>query len=726
MNKNLILPNFSPIKTIALGSLVGLLLIIYLTYFSLQQPWLGIHIQYQPGQPSLHVNKVFKNSPASNIISPGDEIIAVKKDNKIIAIDSLLNLQEPAFLPTYQAHNKFTQLQDEFYSIFNKGTFTLILKDKSVDISPQSSRPLSSLPFKSYWLIMFFGFTAFVIGLNIWSFRRGIIVSRILAVAGTGLFIGASFNAVTLAREIALSENFYYTISSISHFGIILLAFSTIAILWHYPHRISPFPATSIIYLVGLLIWINQTWQITLMPFHAYYFHFLIDFIFLAAFAIRQWHRARESTADQSALLWLLITLLISLGLTIVLFYIPTIYSAQPILPVSATYFSALLLFLGLAMGVVKFRLFDLPSVWMEVWVLIIGGGLLLLVDIALVYLIHLTSGVAFILSAMIVGWIYFPARQWLSINILKLKPKSIEHYFPLLIEQLITTQSSQSFDKKWNDILHEVFLPLEIKTLSEQQENIIISDNGIQLHVPSLDKKSSLLLIYKDLGNKLYTNNDIELCQSLYELTRYTANIKKDHEEGAHEERSRIARDLHDDIAAQLLTLIHRSKDNKTIEKSRSILKSLRQTIYSLDTDTSINLNAVLENIYQLCTEKTNLANLEFSWESIIFPDEIMLSTRQQINLHYCFDEILSNIIKYSNASKITLIVNMQNSILNIELCDDDLTAGNDNWRKDDGLNNITTRIQEINGDVRWYFNHHIGDTRAQQGCCINLKIPL
>ena len=378
-------------------------------------------------------------------------------------------------------------------------------------------------------------------------------------------------------------------------------------------------------------------------------------------------------------------------------------------------------------MGIIKYRLFNLPSIWMEAWIWVIGGSLLLFIDIALVYLLHLTSGFAFILSAIIVGWIYFPARHWISVNILKLKPKSIELYFPLLIDQLISAHSSKSFAKKWEDILIKVFQPLDVQYfIAEPVKKVITSNNGINLNVPSLDKESTILLSYKDSGNKLYTQNDARLCQSLYELTQYTANIKQEHEEGAQDERTRIARDLHDDIAAQLLTLIHRSRNKQTIDETRTILKTLRETIYSLDTNASINLLTVLENIYQHCNEKAKLDGLKLYWESVVNTNELYISPRQHINLQRSIEEILSNVIQHAKASQATVFISVNNRNLQIQCCDNGTAGEIDNWVKGNGMNNINTRMQEISGSVRWYHNIKSGTTRDKQGCCINLQFPI
>lgn len=726
MTNNLILPKISPIHIIGFGALLGILLITALTYFALQQPWLGIQLSPQPGSQVLLVHSVLKDSPAENKLKAGDTIIGFQHNNQFIPVDALHNIEEPAILASYEEHNAFIDAQETLAQLLKNNTITIQLQDKSIELKPAQQRPLSSLPFVNYWLIILCGFSSFIIGLNVWSFRRGQDVSRILAIAGSGLFFGSVFNAVTLSRELALPGEIYFNLSSAAHFGVMLFAFSAVATIWNYPRRVSDFPATTMIYLFFLLLWINQTWQIISMPFHVYYFHFLVDFMLLAAFAIRQWNQARDSAIDQAALQWLLFTLVVSLGITIAFFYIPTIYAAEALISIGATYFCALLVFLGLTMGIIKYRLFNLSSIWMEAWVWLIGGSILLLVDLALVYLLDLASGFALALSAVIVGWVYFPARQWISVNLLKLQPRSIEHYFPVLIEKLIAIESSKSLIEKWQDILQDIFSPLEISREEVPCEKIKITENGTNMLVPSLDNQATLVLNYRDHGKKLYTQNDVALCKGILELTRYTANIKVAHEEGAQNERKRIARDLHDDIAAQLLTLIHGSNDLQITDKAKQILKTLRETIYSLDVKAEVDIRTVLDQLYEIIHERTELANITLDWQVDRFNNNLSIRPRQHINLKRSIQEVLSNIIKHANASQVSVFIKINHNNLQVQICDDGIGGNIDHWVAGKGLNNIRTRISEIDGAVSWHHNAKSGINNAQQGCCVNLQFPL
>ena len=721
----LFLPRFSPLQLIGFGSFTGLLLVIYVIWLALQQPWLGIQIKYEAGNSTLKISKVVEGSPAHKKLTPGDEILGFQHGEQYVAITPLYNMEDPDSNATYALYNEFMRKQTELYDLLINESLTIKLKNKEVTLYPQASRPLSSLPIASFWMVIAVGFSALIIVLSIWSSQRGKTHIRILAILGIGFFFGAIFNAVTLSREIVLHGELFYLLSSLNLLGIILFGLSITALLWNYPKRLSNFPTTILIYILYPIIWINQTWQIIELPLHTYYLHFLITFIFLVFFAIRQWIQSRNSLVEQAALQWLLLSITLSLGITILFFYIPTVYSTQPLLPISGAYFAAFMIFLGLIMGIVKHNLFNLSRLWLEVWVWIISGSLVLLIDLALIYLLDLASGYAFALSAIIVGWIYFPARQWFFTHVLKVNTRTIEHYFPVLIEHLITEDSYSNFSEKWIKILNEIFSPIKIEVIDKECKKIEIENKGVNLCVPSFNQQETIVLYYRDNGKKLYDRQDKKLCKCLFDLTLHTSNIKKAQEQGAHNERKRIARDLHDDTAAQVLTMIHSTNNEEIINKAQKVLKSLRNIIYSLDTDAIIEASTLLDNLYNFSKERLNLAGLTLQWDVITSSDTVQLNPRQQINIQYILQEAISNILKHANASQVRIFIIISSDSFDIKICDNGTANNIETWTPGKGLNNIKTRIKEINGTVKWHENHE-DENNIEQGCCININFPV
>lgn len=725
MPNKLFFPRLSPLQLIGIGSFSGLLLIIYVTWLAVQQPWLGIQIKYEAGKSTLKIVKVAEGSPAYKKLTPEDEIIGFQYGEQYVAVTPFYNMEDPDSNPTYETYNEFMRKQTELYDLLFYESLTIKLKDKDVTIYPQASRPLSSLPIASFWMVIAFGFSALIIVLSIWSSQRGKIHIRILAVLGVGFFVGATFNSVILSRELVLHGELFYLLSSLNTFGIILFGLSIAALLWNYPKRLSNFPTTLLIYTLFSIIWVNQTWQIIELPLHAYFLHFLITFCFLVFFAIRQWLQSRDSLVEQTSLQWLLLSITLSLGVTVIFFYIPTIYSTQAILPISGAYFAVFMIFLGLVMGIVKHNLFNLSRLWQEVWVWIISGSLVLLIDLTLVYLLDLASGYAFALSAIIVGWIYFPARQWFFIHVLKLQPRTIEQYFPVLIEHLIADDAYRTFSDKWIGVLKEVYSPIKIEVDDKKCETIKIKNDGINLVLPSFDKQKTIVLYYRYNGKKLYDKQDKKLCQSLYDLTVRLFNIKNAQEQGAQNERKRIARDLHDDTAAQILTMIHSTDNDSIIKKSQNVLKSLRDVIYSLDTSATIDAQALLERLYSLAEERINLANLTLQWDVITPSDSITLNPRQHINIQHILQETISNIIKHANASHVHIFTVISNDALDMNICDNGEGDDIDSWTPGKGLNNIKTRVEEIHGTAKWY-EINTDESNFEQGCCININFPI
>lgn len=492
------------------------------------------------------------------------------------------------------------------------------------------------------------------------------------------------------------------------------------------PKKLSNFPTTLLIYIIYPVIWINQNWQIIELPYHAYYFHFLVTFVFLTIFAIRQWYQSRNSVTEQAALHWLLLSTTLILGITVSLFYIPAVYSTQALISVSGAYFVVFMIFLGLIMGIIKYQLFNLSRIWMEIWVWIIGGSVLLLIDILLIYVLEATSSIAFILSALIVGWFYFPAREWFSVNILKLQPRSIEHYFPLLIQKLIGLKPDQSINEKWEEILYEIFLPLEITNIIKPQNKIKIIENGACLLVPSLDNKSTLSLQYQNNGKKLYANNDIKLCESLYKITQYTASIKQAHEEGIQIERQRITRDLNDNIVIQLTALANKTVESQVTKKAHKILKSLNETISSLDTKAMTSIQIILDDLLKDIATRASLAELKLNINKQLLSDNKKLNPRQSINLKRIVQETISNIIKHAAASQISIVIKTSESMLKMEICDDGIGGNKKDWIAGKGLNNIKKRILEIDGIVSWENNSQPSHKGNQNGCCVNFQFPI
>lgn len=173
---------------------------------------------------------------------------------------------------------------------------------------------------------------------------------------------------------------------------------------------------------------------------------------------------------------------------------------------------------------------------------------------------------------------------------------------------------------------------------------------------------------------------------------------------ESVEEERTRIARDLHDQIGNtfSVLSLILQGSEEENIRQAKQLI--------------STGLHATRELVYQIMPPELELFGLRYALEDMchrinktatlraecsIQSDLSDYNSRIQLSLYRIVQELISNTIKHSNADAFKLscddaggetrIVYQDNGTLKNELQPD--------HRKGYGLKNIESRVQLLNG---------------------------
>ncbi|PHS18918.1 MAG: hypothetical protein COA86_07055 [Kangiella sp.] len=185
--------------------------------------------------------------------------------------------------------------------------------------------------------------------------------------------------------------------------------------------------------------------------------------------------------------------------------------------------------------------------------------------------------------------------------------------------------------------------------------------------------------------------------------------------------ERTRIARDLHDLLGHHLTALLinlqvaeHTTKGDakKNIVKCHSLAKLLmsdvREAVESIRENQSLNFENMLKKLIEAVPNLKFSIDIKYDFEL----DDIDIA-KQFLS---CIQETITNCLKHANASQFKLVIlrNKGNLLLKIEddgSCDNKLNAGH-------GLTGITERIQMLNGTVD--FNTSSGSLK------INICIPV
>ncbi len=174
--------------------------------------------------------------------------------------------------------------------------------------------------------------------------------------------------------------------------------------------------------------------------------------------------------------------------------------------------------------------------------------------------------------------------------------------------------------------------------------------------------------------------------------------------------ERSRISRDMHDDLGVELTKInllskhvLMKEKDRtenirKIADTSDTLIQNMREIIWALNTNNdTLAITAAYLHEYALNLLEEHPVQLQF--ETQMQNEDMILGATTRRNLFLIYKEALNNILKHSGATQVMVkIVGDQHSVtLSIE---DNGRGFNTHERRQDanGLLNMQTRAREIN----------------------------
>jgi signal transduction histidine kinase len=178
---------------------------------------------------------------------------------------------------------------------------------------------------------------------------------------------------------------------------------------------------------------------------------------------------------------------------------------------------------------------------------------------------------------------------------------------------------------------------------------------------LPLMFMAQSLLLVL-EFGHAL---QDAELNRAELEqrIRDATAQIERNFaqlselrvEQVTERERKRIAADLHDDLGAKLLTIVHTSDNERISTLAREALEEMRLSVRGL-TGKPVRLLDALGDWRAEVVSRLAQAGVEGEWSAPTDDVPQMLSARAYVQTTRILREAVSNIIKHSGASHCSL----------------------------------------------------------------------
>ncbi|HEY0665940.1 MAG TPA: hypothetical protein VGD24_07740 [Gallionella sp.] len=713
--------NFAPLTGITVSTILAVGLAVLSTMVTLSGPWLGVVFDRAYDGEGVRISSVSNDGPAASRLAAGDVIVALQTHEQgKVGLSPMVTLEDPDRLESYSQYNDFFSQQQRVWEVLSFPSFTAILKDgRRIELTPAKYPSPAVLP-ASFWWLIFFGGASFILGLSSWCMRRSEPVTRVLAISGFGFMLGAYSCGIYAARELALPSDFFFGLAALNHLGIMVFAYAAVLVFWYYPQSLSSLPAGRVTALWVTVLWANETQQWLSWPIHAFYAHVVVAYCMLVLFSSLQWRKSRGALLQRAMLKWLLIVVLLSMSFSILLFYVPIILTGKPIASNVLTFGAVFLFYLGLVIGNIRYRQFDMEHWWIRAWQWLVFIFIALISDVLFVYFLNMSTRASIELT-LVVSFLYLFVRQWFWGRFSGKSSQALDRALPHLVETLIH-QKGGSPDKQWHQLISRVFNPLSLKLIAGRCESVTIERGGMALQLPCLDGTMAIELFCCDQGKRLFSSADANLANRLLELMRHSQNLHMAHEEGVLEERHRIRRDLHDDVAARLLSLLHQSREPLVRKFAQGALRGLRDVIHLLGAEEA-SLADVMSDIEAGAREQLTGMSVNFEWRSPEHWPEVMLSSQQHINLRRIAREAIANALKHAHPGNIIVDVSLSANAICFGVCNDGAISAPSGWKPNRGLNNIRSRATEMGGSHKWSIEQREDD---RQYCRLTVCVPL
>ena len=548
------------------------------------------------------------------------------------------------------------------------------------------------------WLLLGQGCVIGLLGIWIAITRPRDWGARIFAVACLGILFAAFSGALYDAREVTadgtllrLMLGFNFIGSDISSAAIVALFLCQPMPLFRPRVGIALICAAASAGLVSALGW---------LPLAFFYEGLVLLSVAFFGVLVLQWNHSRADPLARATVRWVGVTTFLGTSILVTAMAAPKLFGVPSFGGNGMSFLPLFVVYGGIAFGVGRYRLFDLDRWSYQVVLGAMGALALLAADTLLIGGLGVAGPVALAISVLFIGYLYFPVRLLLWRWIVGPSPLTDSELFQVAAEVAFAADASDR-RRNWRALMNRLFDPLEMAPLAEIFEAPCIRGDGVELVIPAAADEVALLLRHRSKGRRLFGRAQVTLARELVDLMRRAERTRDEYTRGVIEERQRIARDLHDDVSARLLTSLHRDDVSLVRSDVRKAMSDIR-TIVSSMTGEQVALDQVMADLRYETAERLSTANIHLDWPLPATAYDVqLLDYRIYKNLISSHREIVSNILQHSKAGHVVVTVEVTEARLRIVVEDDgdgvSLDVGR--GRVGNGLRNISHRLDQIEG---------------------------
>jgi signal transduction histidine kinase len=686
----------------------------------LQQPWLGIQLENY--HQDLFVKQIQVNSPADNKLFVDDLVKGVVWQDQYIPLNGDV-LKGPLSSKDFADFHQYLDLQTKLERILvDDKKINLLLDDgEIVTLYPHQTTPWHSLELL-FWGLLITNTIGLLIGVIVWLYKPYRLETTCLLIASISYFGAQSIYRLASSKELYISGHLVKNMASLEALFFYSFMCVILILIGFYPNKIISKKYLYILPSIFLVLALNYHFQWLELPLHLFILPILPSLLLASWLFYKQWHLSAGNPINRTTVLVLQLSVLLPAWLIVILHAVPMILEVNPIISTLSSRILLISMFLGWSVGIVRYRLFAIEYWWFKSLLWIVGGSLVVILDMLLIGLFHTSEVYALSLSVLITGFIYFPLRQSLLDKLLPDNYKILQDFLCYFSHAIAKANFSGEFEKIWYQALNEKFKPLNIYTNTIKDGNVLLIDNGLVLSVPNLMGTNTYLLSGKQMAARLFNKADIKNINALLAIIRLAHNASNIRENAVLAERRRIMHDLHDTVGAQLLTLTYKLSEPDNRWRVKQALTTLRDTIrLSLKKNISL-LHESLADWRVEIAERTELMGVELVWLQTENLDTIECSTYQLLDLSQILRELISNALKHAVPRYIEIQVSLlELRQLSIRLSHDGQIIAPEKWRSGTGMRSIYTRLQRLNGKINLSLN-----TQEHTQLSINITVPI
>jgi signal transduction histidine kinase len=187
--------------------------------------------------------------------------------------------------------------------------------------------------------------------------------------------------------------------------------------------------------------------------------------------------------------------------------------------------------------------------------------------------------------------------------------------------------------------------------------------------------------------------------------------------EQFAEHEHRRIAADLHDDLGAKLLTIVHTRDGARVPQLAREALEEMRLSVRGL-AGRPVNLADALADWRAETIGRLVEANIEGRWENGNGDASHRLSARVFMQLTRILREAVNNVIKHSSATRCEVRWQVVDDELRMAVVDNGCGIAAD-LRRGHGMSSMKRRARKMDGQC-------LVASRPGSGVAISVAVPL